>query len=221
MALVTDLLKDIAQRVRPCPQVSMQRAYVRAAREFCRQSQWYGVNLTAVLVAGTAIYDVNALGSLEALNIDSVSLQPLPAGNGVRPVPMNRGDPSQFVPGNTAGQPVRYGYLPEGAIAFDPPPNGAYPVTVRVICQPILEAVEVPDEILVKWQTALEAGALAYLYSLSGEPWADTREAMLQQRVFQGKINDARADRQRGYMVGSVRARPQSFVSRGFGWRSP
>ena len=218
--LISDLLKDISQKVRACPKISQQRAYCRAVRDFCRQTQWYGVNVTAVLDIGTTVYDVNALGQLEVLNVDSVSLQPLPATNGVVPVPLNVANPNTVTPDIDNGRPVWYGYLPEGAIAFNPPPDKAYPVTVRLIVQPIIEATEIPTELTVKWQTAFEAGALAYLFSLVGEPWADKNEQVRYQREFQARINDGKADKQRGYVVGSVRARPKAFVTRGFGYRS-
>jgi hypothetical protein len=221
MADIVDLLQDIAQKIRPCPQITLQRAYLRAAREWCRQSQWYGVNVDAVLTVDTASYDINQLGQLEALNIESVSLQPLPVASGVRRVPLNRGDATQFVPDNTSGQCRRFAYIPEGVLMFDPPPDRAYPVTVRILCQPTRSATTIPDELVVKWQTAFELGALSYLYDLSGEPWANPAEAKIKASEFRSRINDGKADKQRGYVVGSVRARPQPFVTRGFGWRAP
>ena len=219
--LVADLLKDIGQVVRNCPGTAQQRAYVRAVRDWCRQTHWYGENVPFTATIGTAIYDVTKLGQVEVLALEAGQIQPLPAGTGVVPVSLGIGDPRNFVPDQTNGQPIRMGYLPEGAVMLDPPPDKAYPITLRLVCQPTIEATEIPGALVVKWQTAFEAGALAYLMALKGEPWADPAEQLRYARIFQSRVNDGKADKQRGYVVGSVRATPRPFITRGFGWRSP
>ncbi len=216
---VADLLRDISQKIRPCPRITLQRAYVRAVREWCRQTQWHGVNIDAVLTVGSNIYDLNLGTQLESINVDSMQLQPLPMAAGNNPVPLGRANSVAFIPDNTEGQPVFYAYLPEGAFALDRAPDKAYPVVVRVLVQPTGEATEIMTVLLTKWRTAFEAGALSYLYDLRGEPFADPREAERQRLVFRSYINDGKADKNRGYVVGSVRATPRPFVTRTRGWR--
>ncbi len=217
---IDDLVREVNQRVRQAPKAAVRNAFRWACRELCRQSQWYGVNIDGVLDTTTSVYDINLGTQLESLNIDSVQLQPLPLQPGNNPVPLTRGDPSQFIPDNTAGQPVYFGYLPEGAFCFERAPDQAYPVIVRVLCQPTLDAVEIPTALTVKWQSALEAGALSFLYGLTGEAWADKQKEDRYARIFTGKWGDAKADKNRGYVAGSVRATPRPFVTRGWNWRS-
>jgi len=218
MAAIANVLTEVLTKVRSCPQITAQNAYVRAVREWCRQTQWYAVNVSATLATDLDIYDVNQLGDLEALNVESVSLQQFPLDTGIVPIALTRTDPSMIVPNTTASTPYRFAYLPEGAIQFFPVPDKDYPVTVRIICQPTYGAVSVPDELLVKWRTAFDAGALAYLFGLLGEPWGDANQEMLYRREFAARVNDGKADKQRGYVVGSVRATPRPFVTRGFGF---
>jgi len=60
------------------------------------------------------------------------------------------------------------------------------------------------------------AGALGYLLDLPRQPWTDHSQALKRQKEFQSAINNAKADEQRGYNTGSVRARPRLFVRPGF-----
>ena len=50
MALVINLIRDVAQKIRPCPRETMLNAYVRAARQFCGETRWYRANLDAEML---------------------------------------------------------------------------------------------------------------------------------------------------------------------------
>ena len=85
--------------------------------------------------------------------------------------------------------------------------------------QPKAGVVEIPDDLLVKWDQVLQAGALAYLLSIPGQPWSDANMAMLKQREFQAGINNARADEQRQYQAGTQFITTRPFVVGGIRMR--
>jgi hypothetical protein len=52
---------------------------------------------------------------------------------------------------------------------------------------------------------------MAYLHSIPGQAWSSPAMAEVRRREFQSSINNARADVQRAFNTGSVRARPRIF----------
>lgn len=212
MAAIASQLANIAQRVRQCNRVTMVRAYARAARQFCNETRWYRVNLNGTLAIGTRVY---ALGSDPNLEIITATAVQVTDTDGSRTWPLNPMTPAAINPNVSSGQPRRFAYLPEASIAYDPLPDKAYPTLIELACQPRDESTDIPDELLVKWRQAFEAGALEYLFSLTGESWADANESKLQGAKYRAFINNAKADVQRGFQVGAVRAQPRRFVTRG------
>jgi hypothetical protein len=209
MALIADQLANIAQRVRQCNKVTLVRAYARAARQFCSETRWYRVNLSGTLAAGTRTYSLGSDPDLEIITAQSVSVT-----NGTRVIGLRAMAPSAINPNIPQGQPIRFAYLPEGSIAYDPVPDQAYPTLIELAAQVRDEATDVPNELLVKWRQAFEAGALEFLLSMTGQPWADPQAAALERAKFRSFINNAKADVQRGFQVGAVRALPRRFVTR-------
>lgn len=209
MAAIADQLREIAQRVRQCNKVTLVRAYARAARQFTSETRWYRVNVPGTLQPGVRGY---ALGSDPELEIMEATAAQVTVGStlmSLRPM-----FPGAINPNLPERAPLRFAYLPEGSVAFDPIPDQAYPVLIELAVQVRADATTIPDALLVKWRQAFEAGALEYLLDLTGEPWADQRAAALERAKFRAFINNAKADVQRGFQVGAVRAQPRRFVTR-------
>lgn len=214
MADVANLVRDVAQKIRPCPRETMFNAYLRAARTLCGESRWYRVNLDAATTALQQLYSLGSDPFLEIIDVPFVSLVTNPGVSPANIVPLQNQPSNAFNPNIEADTPIWYSYIPEAQIAFSPIPDRAYPVSMTLVLQPRDGVTEVPDEILPKWRIAIEDGALGYLYGLTGEPFADPRLALYHQQRFQAAINNAKANVAMGYQSGSQRATPRRFVTR-------
>lgn len=207
MALVDDISRDVRQLFPKAPEDAVRHAIIRAARQFCGQSRWYRVALTATLSPNVQAY---SLGSDPLLEVVDVPLGRITDTNGAI-LSLQPSDPTTFDPNVKPGRPTTYAYLPEGSVAFFPIPNAAYAVTLTLAVQPKDGVSELPDQLLAKWRVAIEAGAAAFLYELP-EAWRDLNQAEIKRRTLQSAINSARADVARGYQSGSVIANRRPFI---------
>lgn len=224
MALVASLIKEIAQLIRPCPAAVIRSSFVRAARDLCGQSRWYQTDVDLTLQANVRSYALVApiASGFASSQLEAVDL----AFNGHWAnsnllgqnnwTLLGKGG-TQFNPNLAANFPQRVIYMPEGEVAFDPIPDQAYPARVCVAWQPVEDATDIPDALLVKWREVIEAGALAYLYGLAGEPFADPNKAGKYGRVFSAGINNAKANVAMAFQSGSRRANPRAFFPNS-GW---
>jgi len=198
---IVDALPRIAQIARRCPTATLTRAYVDAARTFCGQTRWLRETLADITTAvddpsyvlGSADEGLEVIGVRQVIGTDSRGQQwELP--------PL---DATTKCLNTDNAQPRWYSYSPEGALVLHRTPDAAYTLTVMAQVQPIRTATTIPD-------------ALGYLLDLPRQPWTDHSQALKRQKEFQSAINNAKADEQRGYNTGSVRARPRLFVRPGF-----
>lgn len=218
MALVAQLLTGIAQKIRPCPTATLRYAYLRAVRDFCSQSRWYQADYELTLAAGQRTYPLTppVLSGQAATELEVVDLAWI--GHWINSsltgqdnwLPLAKIEPT-FNPNLVNDQPLRVAYTPEGEVAFDPIPDAAYPVKLKVAYQPTVDATDIPDALLVKWTYGMEAGALAYLYALDGEPFANPTRALEEGAKFRAAIANAKANVAQGFQSGSRRANPRPF----------
>lgn len=207
---LSSLLPDIAQVCRKAPDATMIRALNRAAREFCKQTRWLRSSLQGTTAPGQSLYSMGSDPDLEVIGIRAMSAA-RQSGN-TSPWTVRVSSPELWQPGISQGAPLRFAYVPEGQFALNPVPDQVYDLLVTIVMQPTLGCTSVPSEILVRWDRALKAGALAYLLEIPGQPWTDPAQAQLKQRDFQASINNARADEQREYQTGPVTARRRQFI---------
>lgn len=206
---VVDLLQDVAQVVRRCPNPTLVHAYVRAARQFCTESRWLRRELSLPTVAGTRQYELEPETPDPLLEILGVRV--VTAAATVPPLgtwPVNPGDPMGWNANVQDGRPRAYCYVPEAQIALFPAPDAVYTLTVTLECAPLKAATELPEDLLVKWDRAFADGATEYLLNLPGQPWSNP--ALARQKygmAFRAAINNARGDVQRAYNTGTSMAR--------------
>lgn len=209
---VVELLADVAQICRKAPSGTMIRAYVRSARDFCRQSRWFRSSLAGQTEAGTQVYSLGSDPDLEVVGLHACTAAQISGNTKQWPLSVCN-DTGQWQPGGNPSQPRQYAYVPEGQIAFGPTvPDQVYNVLMTLVLAPKRGAVVVPAEILVKWEYAIQAGTLEYLLALPGMPWTDLAESKRQGLTYRAGINNARADEQRGYNAGTVFARRRPFI---------
>lgn len=206
-----DQLVSIAQVIRRCPTITLMRAFTRAYRDWAGQTQYIRQaipgettpNVREYALGSDPYQDIVAIFAIQASILNGGTMQYWPL------VPC---DASYFNPNTNVQQPQRYAYVPQAQFALDPIPDVVYNLVVTAITQPKEGAVSVPEIALTKYRSGIEAGALAYLHSLPGQPWSSPVEAEAQRRKFQSSINNARAEVQRGFNTGSVRVLPRAFV---------
>lgn len=218
MALVREQLTKIAQLIRPCPTATLAFAYLRAARDFCGQTRWYQTPVELTLTAGIRAYTLTppvasgfASTQLEAVDLAWEGNWINSALNGVANWTPLRKMGLAFNPNLDNNTPLRVAYTPEGEVQFDPIPDQAYPVKLMVAWQPTVDATDIPDALLTKWRDAIEAGALAYLYALAGEPWANPNEVVRYTGLARAGINNGKAAVAQAFQSGSRRANPRPF----------
>jgi hypothetical protein len=214
-----DQLTNIAQIVRKAPKITLRRAYSRALREWCQQTQWLRITVPGSTTANVETYGLGTDPGLDIIAIRAVSLTQVvgttPQTFGLWPT-----DSSQWNLNLTPATPRRYCYVPEGSFALNPTPDAVYTLSLSVIVTPkeTASAAQIPGDPLIKYSNDIEAGALAYLLALPGQPWTDAGAAARYGRDFASGIANGKAEVQRSYNTGSQRARPRPFLIGGF-WR--
>lgn len=207
---VKDLLPLISTRIRRAPTGLLTRAYVDAARDFCQQSQWLKTTIIGQTEPDVRQYDLGQDDFREIVNISAM------AGKQENPVqewPIVASDSTQWDWNLPPDCPVRYCYIPEAQMALDPVPKKVYGLTVGVIIQPKLGVTKIPTSLVSKWDAEIRAGALATLFSIPNEPWTNPSFSEKYAREYRAGISNAKADAQRQYNTGSVRARPRRFFA--------
>lgn len=206
-----DQLVNIAQVCRKCPTITLRRAYVRALREWCQQTQWLRTAVQGATVADTRQYSLGNDTYLDVIGIFAMQGSQSQS-QGIQYWPIVPSDSGQWDPNMSPGMPVRYQYVGEAQFGVDPLPNAAYDLLITLIVQPKEGAVQIPAAPLLKYSTEIEAGALAYLLAIPGQPWSDPQGAVMQGNAFRSGISNGKAEVQRNFNVGSQRIRPRQFI---------
>lgn len=206
MTVILDLVPEVAEVVRRCPNPVLVRAYRNAAREFCVQSRW--LRKTTTLESIDASTDTYGLTLIEAGN-DVVGIVDDMRGFEIGDKQKNwrlRPMDMRGMPVVSSGRPVRYAYVPEGIVRFFPPPDRDYGIDARVCVMPSIDATGIDPSLVTKWKEVLEQGALSKVYAIGRQAWSNPLLAEAARKRFMAGIANAKGDEQRGYNTGPVRA---------------
>lgn len=206
-----DQLVNVAQVCRKCPTITLRRAYVRALREWCQQTQWLRTAVSGSTIADARQYSLGNDPYLDVIGVFAMQGSQSQS-QGIQYWPIVPSDSGQWDPNMQPGMPVRFQYLPEAQFAVDPLPDAVYGLLITLIVQPKEGATQIPEAPLLKYSNEIEAGALSYLLAVPGQPWSDPQGALLQGRVFRSGISNGKAEAQRDFNVGSQRIRPRQFL---------
>ena len=208
---VAQVCLDVAAMVKEAPVPIVQQAYMRATREFCSRSFWLKRSIPqATLIVNQAEYNFGADPNLEVIGVAAVQIQQ----QNTTWVNLRNTSQDTYDPNMKTDLPNWYSYLPEGMIVYYPTPNYAYGTKVSLICQPSLASQVVPNDLLNKFNTYIEAGALEFLYSMGDEAWGDEQKMMSNGARFWEGIGQARTWKDKGNQQASVRATPRAFIAR-------
>ncbi len=214
---VNDQLTNIAQVARRCPGPTLRRAYTRALREWCQQTQWLRLSLPGQTVVNVPVYNMGNDVNLDIVGLRAVSLTQV-IGTHSQTYGLDASDSSTWNGNLPPGLPRRYQYVPEGKVALDPAPDKVYTFVMSMILIPkesMAVDAQVPAAPLVKYSNDIESGALAYLLAIPGQPWSNPSMAAQYARDFKAAISNGKAEVQRAYNTGSMRVRPNPFVPAG------
>jgi hypothetical protein len=219
-----DQLREIAQIVRKCPTATLKGSYIRALRDFCADSHWLrtkvvmdsstttsGTDGDYSIVLGddqqTQMLDIIAIRG-DIIGLDNSRGGLVPIEFKIRP-----GDPDTWRETDPPRQPRWYAYKPEGMFNLHPLPDIVYDLIIRnVIVSPKEGAERVPRDLLKKYNTVIQAGALSYLLRIPGQPWTDKVEARDRMQEYKNGITDAKIEAQRAFNTGAQRVRPVRFL---------
>lgn len=196
MATVVSLLSPIAAIVRQAPTITLKRAYIASAREFCNKSRWLTLALdpAAGTVAGTAEYDLTGEADLDTEQAEICGIESVKLNDGTEWAFLTEGNMDLLNLNEDADQPTTYEYRPHGLVAFWPTPDAVYDYQVKAVVQPLKTATVISDRLLINWTEALEAGALYRLLRIKGQPWYDKNESAVQYQLFMKEVNAAQSD---------------------------
>lgn len=197
---VLDILAEVRQICRECPESTMVMAYVRAARRLCNKSRWLVVTLPGSTVVGQRIYTLGSDTYNEIIGIKALAVEDPPG----RVEPLTEADSGTWDTTQASGVPDFYSYIPEGQFALHPMADKVYPLVASLAVQPKRGAVTIDDSLVVSWDYALQAGALAYLLALPRTPWTDPAGAQVQEGIFRSGMNQATSSAMRGYNAGAA-----------------
>lgn len=206
-----DQLVNVAQVCRKCPTITLRRAYVRALREWCQQTQWLRTAVSGSTIADARQYSLGNDPYLDVIGVFAMQGSQSQS-QGIQYWPIVPSDSGQWDPNMQPGMPVRFQYLPEAQFAVDPLPDAVYGLLITLIVQPKEGATQIPEAPLLKYSNEIEAGALSYLLAVPGQPWSDPQGAVAQGKAFRAGISNGKAEAQRNYNVGSQRVRPRQFL---------
>jgi hypothetical protein len=211
MVNVNDQLVNIAQVCRKTPTTTLRRAYVRALREWCQQTQWLRENLPGELRASVRQYALGNDPYLDVMGIFAMQGSQNQS-QGIQYWPIVPSDSGQWDANMRPGMPVRYQYIAEAQFAVDPTPAKDYGLLITLILAPKEGAVQVPESPLIKYSNDIEAGALEYLLTIPGMPWNNPVLAQGYGKAFRASIANGKAEAQRHYNTGPQRVRPRAFI---------
>lgn len=211
---VNDNIVNLAQVARRCPGYTLRRAYTRALREWCQQTQWLRVTLPGETEADVQIYNLGNDLNLDIIGVRAVSLTQI-VGAQSQTFGLGAVDSSLWDPNRQPSVPRNYSYVPENRLALFPIPDAVYTIVISLIVTPKESGdigAQAPRDPLVKYSNDIESGALAYLMAIPGMPWTDKAAAVQYGREFRASIANGKAEVQRAYNTGSMRARSRPFL---------
>lgn len=218
-----DQLRELAQIVRKCPTQTLKRAFIRSLRDFCADSHWLRTPVTMttddVTSGNDGTYQITLPDPQQQDYLDVIQIRgdiiALDNTNPTAPIEfkIRPGDPLLWRETDDLSKPRWYAYRPEGMFDIHPAADITYTMILRaVILSPKEDAERVPQNVLKKYNTVIQAGALAYLYTIPTQPWTNLPEAARQDRYYKSGILDAKIDAQRSFNTGSQRVRPVRFL---------
>lgn len=128
--------------------------------------------------------------------------------------PLAPSTPRDMDPKFGPGRPRGFAYAPDGHFMLYPVPNANYDIMALIAVQPKRGSVQLPDEIAANYMDGIGYGALKWLYSMKGVPWADAGAAVGMTSLFDDEIQRAKRESLSDFQSGNMRVQPAPFIIR-------
>lgn len=237
MALLVDFIPYVVPFAAGCADPLALRAIREAVARFCEESLLVQSRQTlqkiedadavvgdfdasfyaGLTVNGELRYPIATLGSAQYVGVAPTGMRPHQIlsmwadDSVVEPVPTSHLDVTPNWPARD-GAAMYFTRLGNEAAVLTPVPQ-TLPATLSasIAYTTQLAGSQVPDVLLYQWRTGIQHGALAYLYSIPGQPFSDPNAAEMNGVKFRTEIAKARIEVNRGRTVASVAPRPVFF----------
>lgn len=210
MARVDDLMREVRQGLKECPDPAMLSALQRACAAFCRETHiWQDQLEPFVLVDGEANYEFDAptdarVEKVLSARIDNSELKPA----------MNRADLHR-IGADTRGIPRAFAMIGDGdGIQVWPIPDdrgAGLLVSLFVVLAPVRSAREIPDFLADEWNSAIVSKARSELMMVAGTPYHNPDAAQYERATYLERVGDAKRQQISGHH-GLTRLRPRAWV---------
>lgn len=197
---------DVLPEVLGCPEPSVDRALLHAARDFFGFTQAWRVDLDAIIVAaGLSTYSVELPTGSELLKVLDATL----GGNTIR-IESSLGTTLRQRTNGTGGRRIQMVDSDTVLLLPTPAEDGAELIITATLV-PSDTARGVPDAQGNDNRLAIANGALAMLLTMNKAPWANPSLAQLKAAQFRQDKGDTQKRVFRAYSNRSPRVRAQYF----------
>lgn len=208
MALLTSLVPDVQVEIPEIPSFVAERHLLRAAREFCEETNAWRVSVTLSVVANAPT--INLAGFLPANTelVDIITMKNSAGGEPLEPRTYAQLDRDFSQWRTTMSTDAKYYVLESNNVlrlVYTPSTTVADKYFIRFSVKPLITATELSDLLVNKYDQKLINGALGRLYMLPRKPWTDFNLGQYYNTLFMGSWPEAKAESSDEYQVGVPR----------------
>lgn len=159
-----DAITQLAAQVPGCPEQTLIRAYLDAARELCRRALVRRRTVTGTTSAGQTNYTLTPATDEEIIDVSFCSIDDQP----IRKITYEQ---AVRLGGKDLGR-VEYFNAGLNTVKFFGTPAGGETYEMRINSQPIRTAATISDSFVNRWGETIELGAMARIFRMAGMPWS-------------------------------------------------
>jgi hypothetical protein len=179
---------DVLPEVLGCPEPTVERALLHAAREFCVKSRCWRADLDRITTrADRADYDLSYPVGADAVEFIGATFNgheiDLDVMDGTSTEDRRRG---------TAGSRRLLTWDQRTVTLIPTPADAGGLIVITAILQPSDSATGLPDDIADRHKLAIATGALARLLAMPRAEWHNTTAAASKAEAFKDAIGDAK-----------------------------
>ncbi len=204
MKTLDDLLLEVKQWVKNCPDVTIKYALRVKVQEFCRESWLYQTSISLPLMDNTPNY------SLELTDSQVISVKAVLYND----VPIRSARPEDVWVTGVGKGPRSFFFEPPSMVVLVPTPTEVNDDTclVRLILQTADGSDQIPEVIFREFKEGIVSGAVAMICSMPEQVFTNATVYNMKQMEYMYAISKAKNKRMFGYTSGAQRIRPRSFL---------
>lgn len=208
-AALSDFYPLVLPKVSGCPSIVVDEAILQAAAEFCEEAPvWRGWLDPITTVDATRTYALAVPAGLTGAKIVKVVSVTL-GGVELQPTSADEMIASGYAEFDDTDITLQ-GYIAHSSESIALLKNPGADLALRVFVQyaPDTLVTTMPSSVVRAWKRGIASGALAQLYDMDGEPWANPGKMGLERQRFEKEYADARMDVARAFGRGRIASRP-------------